>query len=111
MAPDLRRRVDLARAAREAREGEMKRQVDAQVRLRLSSLSLLFPPRVGVKARGVNTNDDADSPRASCAYYRSLRTMRQTTPNRSGPSRLRGSEAAARGAEGGGCGILAGELR
>ncbi|KJA20223.1 hypothetical protein HYPSUDRAFT_68626 [Hypholoma sublateritium FD-334 SS-4] len=31
MAPDLRRRVDLARATREAREAEMRRQVDAQV--------------------------------------------------------------------------------
>ncbi|KAF8061539.1 hypothetical protein FPV67DRAFT_284213 [Lyophyllum atratum] len=31
MAPDLRRKVDAARAARTARESEMKKQVDAQV--------------------------------------------------------------------------------
>ncbi|KAF9566267.1 hypothetical protein CPC08DRAFT_704002 [Agrocybe pediades] len=30
MAPDLRRKVDAARAARLAREAEMKKQVDAQ---------------------------------------------------------------------------------
>ncbi|GLB35363.1 putative CBP4 [Lyophyllum shimeji] len=32
MAPDLRRKVDAARAARMAREAELKRQVDAQVK-------------------------------------------------------------------------------
>jgi hypothetical protein len=31
MAPDLRRKVDAARAARLAREAEMKKQVEAQV--------------------------------------------------------------------------------
>lgn len=31
MAPDLRRKVDAARAARLAREAEIKKQVDAQV--------------------------------------------------------------------------------
>ncbi|KAF8162920.1 hypothetical protein B0H34DRAFT_693446 [Crassisporium funariophilum] len=31
MAPDLRRKVDATRAARLAREAEMKKQVDAQV--------------------------------------------------------------------------------
>jgi hypothetical protein len=35
MAPDLRRKVDAARIAREAREAEMKKQVDAQVSCRL----------------------------------------------------------------------------
>ena len=33
MAPDLRRKVDAARAARLAREVEMKKQTDAQVSL------------------------------------------------------------------------------
>lgn len=33
MAPDLRRKVDAAREARLAREAEMKKQVDAQVRV------------------------------------------------------------------------------
>lgn len=31
MAPDLRRRVDIARETRLAREAEMRKQVDAQV--------------------------------------------------------------------------------
>lgn len=38
MAPDLRRRVDAARAAREAREAEMKKQADAQVSLGCSCI-------------------------------------------------------------------------
>ena len=33
MAPDLRRKVDATRAAREAREADMKKQADAQVRI------------------------------------------------------------------------------
>ncbi|KAF8968357.1 hypothetical protein BDZ97DRAFT_2073058 [Flammula alnicola] len=37
MAPDLRRKVDAARATRLAREAEMKKQVDAQI-----SVFLLF---------------------------------------------------------------------
>jgi len=33
MAPDLKRKVDATRAAREAREAEMKKQIDAQVKI------------------------------------------------------------------------------
>lgn len=75
MAPDLRRRVDLARAAREAREGEMKRQVDAQVRLHL----VPFPSPCGVKARGVDTNADADAC-ARCALITGRHRQRARQP-------------------------------
>ena len=40
MAPDLRRKVDAAREARLAREAEMKKQVNAQVR---ASFPLIHP--------------------------------------------------------------------
>lgn len=43
MAPDLRRKVDATRAARLAREAQMKRQAEAQVRAYVQKiLALLF---------------------------------------------------------------------
>ena len=42
MAPDLRRKVDAARAARLAREAEMKKQVEAQVSCSVELLAPLF---------------------------------------------------------------------
>ena len=42
MAPDLRRKVDAARAARLAREAEMKKQVEAQVSVATFVLFCLF---------------------------------------------------------------------
>jgi hypothetical protein len=42
MAPDLRRKVDIARATRLAREEAMKKQVDAQVGGSFSFVCFIF---------------------------------------------------------------------